>query len=128
MEGEIEDEEYSDEYYTEDEDHIHGDSEEEGVVKRLDVIINYVEDQDILDEEQQELLDRQRALTIGVNILPQNGSRNGSGQPQGQGHARLSFHLRNMVGNAKTLATSSGSAGSEMFQELISSGAHCNWS
>ena len=95
-EGEIEDEE--DEYYTEDEDHIHGDSEDEAKA-----VMRYVET--ILDEEQQDLLDQQRY--------------------RGQGRARLSFHLRNMVGNAKSLAANSGSAGSEIFQELIA-GSKCH--
>ena len=93
---EIEDEEEN--FYTEDEDHVHGDSDD-----------NSVRDNRNYDGENK-----------SDDWLVRNISTEGS--TTGQSHARLSSHLRNMVGKAKSLAAASSSAGSECFQELLTKG------
>ena len=94
---EIEDEE--EDCYTEDEDHVHGDS-----------------DDDIVRE-----ISSHREEVTSDDWLRRNQSSDG--HTPNRSHARLSSHLRNMVGNAKSLAAASSSTGSDHFQELLTKGA-----
>ena len=96
IDEEIEDEE--DEYYTEDEDHIHGDSEEEE--ERKTKISRGQENYSLSQGEP-------GSTQVGADVTAQV-----------QGHARLSFHLRSMVGQAKCLAASS-SAESPLGREML---------
>ena len=84
--------------YTEDEDHVHGDSDDDSV--RVNSNIGCETETDDW---------------IGKNTATE-------GSTSGQSHARLSSHLRSMVGKAKSLAAASSSAGSECFQELLTKG------